>query len=93
MHEVKRLRSNCVWETFPRHKERRDLKKENQKAGYTDQNIKNNKRLRKPKIVKILLDSGASASIIHKSFVKEIDFSTDEPKRKWFTMDRTFTTA
>jgi len=50
---------------IPGTKKKKNSKTRNKakKAGYTDQIVKNNKQSRKTKTIKILLDSGASASI------------------------------
>ena len=44
--------------------------------------------------VKILMDSGASASIIHESFESKNNFITRKPSmNKWSTMDGSFSTS
>ena len=45
------------------------------------------------KNVKILLDSGASASIIHHSYLRKNDFTQDKNIHEWTTMAGTFKTT
>ena len=51
------------------------------------------KKVKSKKTVKILLDSGASASIIHSSYVGKNDFSNKNKKTTWKTLAGDFTTT
>ena len=55
----------------------------------------NDKSLEKTneKILRILLDSGASASIIHSSYVRKGEFRKNDVAHEWSTMAGTFKTT
>ena len=56
--------------------------------------ILQNGRCSASRYVKILMDSGASASIIHNSFVRVNEFNTrKKSKNKWSTMAGYFSTS
>jgi transposase InsO family protein len=55
--------------------------------------VKHVQKVRKEKTVKILLDSGASASIVHHSYVAKNDFVKNNTKQEWATMAGTFKTT
>ena len=55
--------------------------------------VQNVRKVRKEKTVKILLDSGASASIVHHSYVAKNAFVKNQTKQEWATMAGTFKTT
>ena len=59
----------------------------------TDNENLTNKALANKKILRILLDSGASASIIHSSYVLRNKLRKNDVTREWSTMADTFKTT
>ena len=55
--------------------------------------VKHVQKVRKEKTVKILLDSGANASIVHHSYVAKNAFVKNQTKQEWATMAGTFKTT
>ena len=62
-----------------------------QKKRTNSTNSKKIKKIKKP--VRILLDSGASASIIHKDFVSKENYVKSKDVQQWTTMAGTFKTT
>ena len=53
----------------------------------------NTRKIRSNEAVKILLDSGASATIVNHSYVHKNSFSTKGTTQQWSTMTGTFNTC
>ena len=70
----------------------RSLYQTNTKENKTRATAINTRRTRSNETVKILLDSGASASIVNHSYVHKNSFSTKSTTQKWSTMAGTFNT-
>ena len=66
---------------------------QNTKENKTKTTAINTRKIRSNETVKILLDSGASASIVNHSYVHKNNFSTKSTTQQWSTMAGTFNTC